>query len=86
MGTTLAVLKIREKESSSNTSSTTRTLYKVNRQHRCYDFVSPLAQLLSAQAVSAGDLGFDSRAGQIANGSSCEVPSKLRWPGAKSRR
>ena len=50
----------------------------------------PLVQLLSAQAIGAGGLGFDSRAGQIATVSPtarrCIVFPELCNPGAKSRR
>ena len=51
----------------------------------------PLAQLLSAQAIGAGGLEFNSGAGQIGAVSPtachrCDVSSELCSPGAKPRR
>ena len=51
----------------------------------------PLAQLLSAQAIGAGGLGLNFRAGQIGTVSPtarhrCDVSSELCSPGAKPRR
>ena len=46
-----------------------------------------LAQLLSAQAIGAVGLGFDSRAGQIGTARHrCDVSSGLCCPGAKPRK
>ena len=58
---------------------------------RVVDGNRPLAQLLSAHAIGAEGLGFESQAGQIGTASPtarhrCDVSSELCSPGAKVRR